>query len=216
MDIRLARRNNEYYIVHGLYSYSLQTVLDEIHDFLDTHPGELVVVDFAKIFDYDAKVFYHWLVAHNYYRHVHQINYFQPATYGYLTYGGTRAALLYLFSNTETSRYFYDTICVQSEYADTDQPSQLVRQFETLESAQPSCLTVLQAVLTLQSSSPDSLLRSVWDASLVRRAKQLHLQLLPHLHDWMSKRRVLLLDYVDNPETLDSFMNLVVAKNKQI
>ncbi|CAH1160288.1 unnamed protein product [Phaedon cochleariae] len=46
-DLRIGTKKGteELYIVHGLYSDSVRSVLDEIGQFLDSHPGEIVILD---------------------------------------------------------------------------------------------------------------------------------------------------------------------------
>ncbi|XP_072388889.1 PI-PLC X domain-containing protein 3-like [Diabrotica undecimpunctata] len=53
-DLRIGTRQGtqDLFIVHGLYSVTVQTCLDEISSFLDTHAQEVVILDFQHFYGF--------------------------------------------------------------------------------------------------------------------------------------------------------------------
>ncbi|XP_059619372.1 PI-PLC X domain-containing protein 2 [Phlebotomus argentipes] len=57
LDFRISFRRQEqrYYFVHGLYCEEIVDPLQEIRDFLDSHPGEVIVLDIQHTYQFEEK-----------------------------------------------------------------------------------------------------------------------------------------------------------------
>ncbi|XP_026462988.1 PI-PLC X domain-containing protein 2 [Ctenocephalides felis] len=53
-DFRIATKkpSSDFYFVHGLYADEVSSSLVKIRDFLDTHPGEVVIIDCQHFYDF--------------------------------------------------------------------------------------------------------------------------------------------------------------------
>lgn len=62
LDLRVASYGeDQFYTCHGVYCVDVETVLDEIKQFLDGHPKEIVILDFNHLYDMTPK--HHELLA---------------------------------------------------------------------------------------------------------------------------------------------------------
>uniref|UniRef100_A0A1B0EZZ8 Putative glycosylphosphatidylinositol-specific phospholipase c n=1 Tax=Lutzomyia longipalpis TaxID=7200 RepID=A0A1B0EZZ8_LUTLO len=57
LDFRISFRRPEekYFFVHGLYCEEIIDPLQEVRDFLDTHPGEVIILDIQHMYQFDEK-----------------------------------------------------------------------------------------------------------------------------------------------------------------
>ncbi|XP_047108565.1 PI-PLC X domain-containing protein 3 isoform X1 [Schistocerca piceifrons] len=56
-DLRVATKKNckELYFVHGLYGSEISSLLQEVRAFLDTHQGEVVILDFQHFYNFSIE-----------------------------------------------------------------------------------------------------------------------------------------------------------------
>lgn len=57
MDLRLAtrRQSKELFVVHGLYGCDIKQTLNEVDQFLMSHPNEIVILDFQHFYDFSIE-----------------------------------------------------------------------------------------------------------------------------------------------------------------
>lgn len=55
LDLRVARKNdtNEIYFLHGLYGAEIDKPLRDVADWLSSHPGEILILDFQHFYKFD-------------------------------------------------------------------------------------------------------------------------------------------------------------------
>lgn len=52
LDLRVIKKSNgEMFITHGMYSYSMDTVINDIKTFITAHPKEIIILDFNHLYD---------------------------------------------------------------------------------------------------------------------------------------------------------------------
>ncbi|CAH2043394.1 unnamed protein product, partial [Iphiclides podalirius] len=54
LDLRLATKtgDNKFYFTHGVYANEITEALHQVKDFVDTHPGEVVILDFQHFYGF--------------------------------------------------------------------------------------------------------------------------------------------------------------------
>lgn len=52
-DLRISSKPNteDVYLIHGLFSYKLESILEDINKFLESHPKEVILLDFNHFYD---------------------------------------------------------------------------------------------------------------------------------------------------------------------
>ncbi|KAL4710872.1 hypothetical protein ACJJTC_002502 [Scirpophaga incertulas] len=57
LDLRLATKtgSSDFYFTHGLYANEISGALNEVKEFVDSHPGEVVILDFQHFYGFTAE-----------------------------------------------------------------------------------------------------------------------------------------------------------------
>jgi hypothetical protein len=237
-DLRVTRseEDGQWYGVHNYRSVLLADALTQFNNFLLTHPGEVVILDFQHCYDsreadglaaqQGAEELYALLDSNGIttFMEQQQVD-LATATYGSLTRNGARSAVLVLMKEPgeQPGILNYDD-SISSNWYNTDQAATV---FAGLDSSAaevtysvwlPDMFRVQQDVLTMQSSVT-GILRGVQSWSLLRRAEGFNQAWLEAYQsseresDWLEYLPIIMMDQAGVGETGKQVMNLVLDYN---
>ena len=228
-DIRLTYniRSEKWMTAHTYFSTPFEEVLEDINRFLESHPGEFLVIDIQHVngIDYSSTEKFNQILtlfeetnvlARAYQEGIKPLN---QITYGDITQNQTQAGVIILskFIETDASIWYYgDTI--RSSWANTDSDLALY-QFLTEEANQISLgnaktgnqiadyeginatngFRVMQAVLTMQMNG-EGIIEAISSWSLLAKARKLNPAILeqPEFMTWLTNMPIFMVDYSDS------------------
>jgi len=242
-DIRLTYNENKgmWMTVHNYFSSPFEDVLSEINTFLESHPGEFLILDIQHVNGID----YSDLTSFNEIRTLFSdsgvLNYaieeesgvaLSDITYGDITSNGTEAGVIILtkYEDADPAFFSYQS-SIRSNWANTDDSftlfqflddeAELIQNHEAYTGNQVSDnndaidslegFRVMQGVLTMQLSV-DGIMNSLVDWSLLQRAERVNTELIENV-DFETWLASMPIVMVDYATTSkDDFLNLVMEK----
>ena len=229
LDIRLTYDEGEWYTKHNYIASDFIPILSEIKDFLETFPGEFLILDFQHIhgLDYssqtDYDVFYQMLEDSGILDYTYEVTNLSDLTYGQLTANGTEAKAI-LISKFEDSQgkimYYNDSM--RSEWANSDDFDQIMTFLENeaetvLDLNLLDRFRVMQAVSTMQMN-PAGIIKALGSWSLINRADSFNYDLLNYddLGIILESLPILMVDYANdsNHGINDALMQIIMDFNR--
>lgn len=242
LDIRASRNaeDEQWYGVHNFRSVALEDALLEVYNFLLSHPGEVVILDFQHCYDsrepngmageQGAQELYELLKECGLTYFLSEDVALSTVTYGELTGDGARSAALVLMKETggfpdilsyesSISSVWYNTDQRETVYSGLDRTAAQVRSGEI----SGDIFRVQQAVLTMQGSVL-GVLRSIGSWSLLRRADALNEEWLSVYEtrsagtetDWLAAMPIVMMDNAGVGEAGEALMERLLEYDRAL
>ncbi len=210
LDIRLTYEEGNWYTKHNYVSNDFLEQTPMIVSFLDTHPGEFLILDFQHIHgvDYaiedDYNLFIDMLDESGLMDYAYEVSDLSELTYGELTNDKTEAKIIIIskfVASTENVLYYNDSI--RSNWANSDDFEQIFNYIQ--EDAVAISIErdygrfrVMQGVATMQMSGT-GILKALGSWSLINRAKAFNDYLInvEDFEDLLVELPIVMVDYSD-------------------
>jgi len=228
-DVRLSYHDAKeaWYTTHTYYSDPLIDVLGQINEFLESHPGEFIILDIQHVYgvSYDDSAAYEEIMTlisdsgildYCYQEGSKALN---EITVNDVTNNQTKAGVILISKFEEESPYVWDyETTIRSNWANTNQDDMLyhflddemnviisgeamtgnqMADVEGIDSR--NAFRVMQAVWTMQMDM-DGIFRAIQDRSLLYKARMKNPDLISQVEfsDWMAAMPIVMIDYADS------------------
>ena len=229
LDIRLSYYEDNWITKHNYLSENFSTASDLVVQFLESNPGELLILDFQHLdgIDYanedDYDIFVNMLDTMGLLDYAYAVNDLSTVTYGDITNNGTEAKVLIItkFEASQGSILNYDD-SINSNWANSDDFEYILDFIELDSNAVEEQVIndrfrVMQAVSTMQMSG-GGILKALTSWSLINRAKKFNNYLLNYdgFTEIITNLPIIMVDYADT--NVDNFneniMELIIDFNQ--
>jgi len=222
LDIRLTYDDGEWYTKHNYISNNFVEQVPMITSFLNTHPGEFLILDFQHIHGLsyescmDYNEFLDMLDETGILEYAYQVDSLTDLTYGELTNDKTEAKVIIIskFTNSSEKVLFYDD-AIRSNWANSDDFTYIVNYLQeeataVTEGNVDDRFRVMQGVATMQMSG-SGIIKALGSWSLINRAKSFN-EYLINSEDFASMIEELPIIMVDYSDTESAEFNTQIME----
>lgn len=230
-DIRLTYREGEWTTKHNFTSSGFDDIAKSLSDYLDSHNGEFLVLDFQHIngleydSDEDYEIFLELLTETGLinYNYTDETKVLDNITYNDITTNKTTSRIIIIdkFTKIDKETYYYNT-SIRSNWSDSDDFDETIEFLEVEANFLDDNLDyvnsfkVMQAVTTMQMT-PDGILNSIKNWSLIERAADFNNYLLNDVsfETLSDVLPIIMVDYSNTNDSnfLDDVMEYIISEN---